>query len=121
MVEAAHDHYLADDGTVWAWGDNGNYQLGDGTQTDRSTPAQVTGLPEIVDIAVGWHHVIALDAGGRVWFWGHRCPKSDLLFLSPGQTVRPRGRAERQLGPPLPELNFFETCLSIAGSATKSA
>ncbi|MBA2942445.1 hypothetical protein HZF08_29655 [Paenibacillus sp. CGMCC 1.16610] len=32
------------DGTVWAWGHNYFYQLGDGTRTDHYTPAQVIGL-----------------------------------------------------------------------------
>ncbi|HEX3047246.1 MAG TPA: RCC1 domain-containing protein, partial [Bacillota bacterium] len=32
---------VKNDGTVWAWGWNGYYQLGDGTNTDRSSPVQV--------------------------------------------------------------------------------
>jgi uncharacterized repeat protein (TIGR02543 family) len=35
---------LKSDGTVWAWGLNGNGQVGDKTSTDRSTPVQVTEL-----------------------------------------------------------------------------
>ena len=34
------------DGTVWCWGCNARGRLGDGTQTDRSLPVQVIGLPE---------------------------------------------------------------------------
>ena len=29
------------DGTLWAWGQNNNYQLGDGTATNRSSPTQI--------------------------------------------------------------------------------
>ena len=29
------------DGTLWAWGDNSNAQLGDNSKTDRSSPVQV--------------------------------------------------------------------------------
>jgi len=32
------------DGTVWAWGDNGTGQLGDGTTANRLLPVQVQGL-----------------------------------------------------------------------------
>ena len=35
---------MKSDGTVWAWGDNGYGQLGDGTTTQRLTPVQVSGL-----------------------------------------------------------------------------
>jgi alpha-tubulin suppressor-like RCC1 family protein len=32
---------ITSDGTVWAWGHNSDYQLGDGTTTDRNAPVQV--------------------------------------------------------------------------------
>ena len=34
---------LKSDGTVWAWGDNGFGELGDGTTSNRTTPVQVKG------------------------------------------------------------------------------
>ena len=50
-----HSLALKTDGTVWAWGNNGNGQLGDGTTTTRPTPVQVRGVPTIaaVEIATG--------------------------------------------------------------------
>ena len=33
-----HTVAIKTDGTLWTWGFNGNGQLGDGTQTNRSTP-----------------------------------------------------------------------------------
>ena len=37
----SHSIALKFDGTVWAWGSNTYGQLGDGTNTDRTTPVQV--------------------------------------------------------------------------------
>lgn len=52
-VSAGYDYTLAlkNDGTVWAWGDNGAGQLGDGTTTNRSSPIQVPVLSEIVAVS----------------------------------------------------------------------
>jgi alpha-tubulin suppressor-like RCC1 family protein len=65
-----HSLALKTDGTVWAWGENGSGQLGDGTFTDHYTPAPVSGLTHIVAIAGGAHHSLALKADGTVWAWG---------------------------------------------------
>lgn len=61
---------LRGDGSVWAWGDNTNGALGDGTTASRATPARVTGLPTITQIAAGGGHVLALGSDGSVWAWG---------------------------------------------------
>jgi alpha-tubulin suppressor-like RCC1 family protein len=53
-------------GTVW-FGRNFSGQLGDGTTADRSTPMQVPGLTNIIRIAAGYGHSLALGADGVVW------------------------------------------------------
>jgi len=58
------------DGTVWTVGENGLGQLGDGTTTTRSTWAAVSGISDVVSIAVGIQHVLALTSDGSVWAWG---------------------------------------------------
>ena len=71
-----HTIALKSDGTVWAWGDNGDGQLGDNTSTDRHTPVQVHGeddignIEDIIAIAAGAWHTVALRADGTVWAWG---------------------------------------------------
>ena len=65
-----HTVALKEDGTVWAWGNNANGQLGDGTTTERHTPVQVSGLSNIIAIAAGSDHTIALKQDGTVWGWG---------------------------------------------------
>lgn len=68
---------LKGDGTIWAWGYNGEGELGDGTIVNRSTPVQVLGaggvgfLTGVTAIAVGGNHTIALKGDGTVWAWGY--------------------------------------------------
>ncbi len=70
-VAAGGTHSLALDrrGRVWSWGGNSYGQLGDGTNTHRSSPFAV-GLDRVVAIAAGEYHSLALTADGRVWGWG---------------------------------------------------
>ncbi len=82
-VAAGNNHNLAllIDGTVMAWGDNTNGQLGDGTTTSHSTPTPVPGLSSVVAVAAdgfsdgnggpgGSNHSLALLADGTVKAWG---------------------------------------------------
>ena len=73
-----HTFVIVDDGKgVVAWGRNTNYQVGDGTNTTpRPTPLDVTQniLPrfslEILKIAAGYGHTLALSNQGRLVGWG---------------------------------------------------
>jgi alpha-tubulin suppressor-like RCC1 family protein len=72
---AYHCTALRSDGTVWAWGYNNSGQLGDGTTSSRKNPVQVklnsnTVLTNIVAIAAGAQHCIALKSDGTVLTWG---------------------------------------------------
>jgi alpha-tubulin suppressor-like RCC1 family protein len=64
------------DGTVWAWGSNSAGQLGDGTTTNRSTPARVRGpngagvLGSVSTASAGSDHALALLTDGTVRAWG---------------------------------------------------
>ena len=75
-ISAGGRHSLAvrSDGTVWAWGWNSYGELGDGTQSSRLAPVQagaaVPGFNNIVAVAAGWGHSLALKADGTVWSWG---------------------------------------------------
>lgn len=62
-VAAGKDHsvILKKDGTVWAWGRNTYGQLGNGETADYNiTPKQISGLSEIIEIAAGDNHTLAL-------------------------------------------------------------
>jgi len=77
-VEAGDSYTVAikSDNTVWAWGDNGSGQLGDGTNTDRKTPVQVVGiggtgfLADTQVVSAGGRHTVALKADGSIVAWG---------------------------------------------------
>lgn len=71
-----HTLWLKTDGTVWAVGVNNNSQLGDGTQTDRANPVRVetaagVALDDVVAIAAGPNHSLALRGDGTAWSWGN--------------------------------------------------
>jgi alpha-tubulin suppressor-like RCC1 family protein len=71
-VAAGLDHTcaLSVDGTVACWGTNYSGQLGDGTNTLRTTPVAVQSLTTATSIALGNGHTCALLAGGGVACWG---------------------------------------------------
>ena len=66
-----HSYAMKSDLTVWSWGNASSGQLGDGTTTPpKSTPVQVTGLPDVTAIGAGDNHGLALAADKSVWAWG---------------------------------------------------
>jgi alpha-tubulin suppressor-like RCC1 family protein len=73
QIDAGNDHTIAlkDDGTVWAWGHNPDGQLGIPNSTlQRKIPTAVAQLNNIVGIAAGGRHNLALDNTGLIWSWG---------------------------------------------------
>ncbi|GAB2721942.1 hypothetical protein GCM10027038_20660 [Arthrobacter bambusae] len=62
---------LLQDGTVRAWGYNGNGELGNGTATNSSVPVQVTGLAGTAAVRTNEHTAYALLQDGTVRAWGN--------------------------------------------------
>ncbi len=95
-----HSLALKKDGTVWAWGRNESGQLGDGTEEGYSaTPVHVKDLTDVVAIAAGENHSLALKGDGTLWEWGS-------LFHSPVHQVKgfaaANGSEPVQLDSPVP-------------------
>ncbi|MEO8805254.1 MAG: choice-of-anchor D domain-containing protein [Burkholderiaceae bacterium] len=67
---------LKRDGTVWAWGANGDGRLGNNSTVPSPFPVQVVGasgaglLTGVTAIAAGRYHALALKNDGTVWAWG---------------------------------------------------
>jgi alpha-tubulin suppressor-like RCC1 family protein len=72
-IVAGNSHSLGIDknGRVWGWGQNGNGQLGDNTNTIRFTPVSVAGaIKTFCEISAGNAFSIGIDKNGRLWGWG---------------------------------------------------
>jgi alpha-tubulin suppressor-like RCC1 family protein len=65
-------------GNVWTFGENDGGQLGNGSPPSYGspppavpTPTQVIGVNNVVAVAAGYQHALALCAGGQVFAWGN--------------------------------------------------
>jgi alpha-tubulin suppressor-like RCC1 family protein len=67
-----HSLALRSDGTVLAWGRNDSAQLGFGSASASPTlvPTVVPGLTNVIALAAGEAHSLALKGDGTVWAWG---------------------------------------------------
>jgi len=71
---------LRKDGALWVWGPNWKGELGDGTTIQRSSPVRVAGaaseayLANVVAMAAGFDHSLAVRQDGTVWVWGGDLP-----------------------------------------------
>jgi alpha-tubulin suppressor-like RCC1 family protein len=66
------DHVLlvSGDGTVYAWGENYDGQLGLGNSDETWSPEEVADLSNIEGAAAGGSHSIVWDGDGNLWGWG---------------------------------------------------
>ena len=60
---------LGTDGTVWSWGHPSGF-VGNSSLADSLIPVRVGLLTDIVDIAAGNNHALAVRSDGSVWRWG---------------------------------------------------
>jgi alpha-tubulin suppressor-like RCC1 family protein len=73
-IACGTNHTLAvdDNGKVWSWGKGENGKLGHGDDADRHKPEMLQGFAgvDIVKVACGESHSLALDKDGRCYAWG---------------------------------------------------
>ena len=96
----------ADDGTVYSWGQNQYGQLGLGDTAERLIPTLIPGLSNIVAVAAGEYHSVALDKNGNVWEWG----RNNVYQLGNGTTA--------DSSVPVKLAGIIGTAVSAAGNYT---
>jgi alpha-tubulin suppressor-like RCC1 family protein len=81
-VSGGEDHtlVLTHNGWAWACGLNAYYQIGIGETTsyqswlvhvhDGDMNTYSNYLENIIEVAAGWKHSLALDINGFIWAWG---------------------------------------------------
>lgn len=73
-VGSTHTLAIKADGTLWAWGENDEGQIGDGTagvEGDfRNIPVKVGISSDWKTVAAGSHHSLAIKHDGSLWTWG---------------------------------------------------
>ncbi|MBI4650548.1 Ig-like domain-containing protein [Candidatus Desantisbacteria bacterium] len=67
---AAHSLALKD-GIVWTWGNNDKKQLGDESTVSKRSMAFKTKITNVLAVAGGKSHNLALKKDGTVWIWGN--------------------------------------------------
>jgi alpha-tubulin suppressor-like RCC1 family protein len=63
---------IRSDGTMWAWGQNGNkLGLGLGNLADQNQCTQVGTATDWLTLSAGANHSLAIKTDGRLWSWGN--------------------------------------------------
>jgi len=73
QVSAGQSHSLGvrQEGTIWAWGYNGEGRLGNNTVTVRSSPVSVVGgFTNWCQVSAGGRQSLGLRQDGTAWAWG---------------------------------------------------
>jgi alpha-tubulin suppressor-like RCC1 family protein len=90
-----HSLAVQNDGTVWAWGDNTQGQIGNGgTASPVLAPVQIPGLSGITALSAGPSFSEALKNDGTVWAWGQNASGQ----LGDGTTTALRTNPVQTLG-----------------------
>jgi alpha-tubulin suppressor-like RCC1 family protein len=58
------------DGSLWAWGDNSNGQLGDGTTIKRNIPVNILPNTQWISVATSYNTSFGIKKDGTLWAWG---------------------------------------------------
>lgn len=69
--EGLHTLAIKTSGQLWSWGYNNQWQLGDGTATNRSSPVrEISSSTDWCQAGAGCFHGAAIKTTGQLWSWG---------------------------------------------------
>jgi alpha-tubulin suppressor-like RCC1 family protein len=97
QINGGGDHNLGliSTGILYAWGQNSNGQLGDGTTTNRSSPISVLGnITNWSKISAGGYHNLTVTSTGVAYSWGYAANGR----LGDGQSVTNRSSPVTVIG-----------------------
>lgn len=71
-VAAGGEHSLAirNAGTLWGWGKNESGQVGNGSTSTQTAPAQIGAATDWARVAGGVAHSVGVRNNGTLWAWG---------------------------------------------------
>jgi alpha-tubulin suppressor-like RCC1 family protein len=71
-ISVSNNHALAlqRNGTLWAWGEAGQGQLGNNSVVDRSSPIQLTSEYTWCQVSAAVSSSLAIRCDGTIWAWG---------------------------------------------------
>lgn len=87
-----HSVALAEDGSVYTWGQNDKGQLGDGTNVNSYFAIKVDGLKDIVKVSAYQNITIALDKDGKIYIWGENYSSLPMKLISSNKMIDVSGR-----------------------------
>ncbi|MBX7210334.1 MAG: cadherin-like beta sandwich domain-containing protein [Verrucomicrobiaceae bacterium] len=94
-------------GQLFAFGRNSDGQLGDGTTTWRLSRVPVPGMTNLIAVAAGSSHTLAVKADGSVWAWGANGAGQLGTNTSTGSNVPVQVKGEGGVG-------FLTGCTAVA-------
>lgn len=65
-----HNLAIKNDGTLWAWGRNDLFQLGNGNTVNENNPIQIGQDTNWTMVAANYSHSLAIKSNGTLWAWG---------------------------------------------------
>ena len=65
---AGHVLFVADDYSLWAWGNNTFGQVGNGTNEDQFTPVKI--MDDVVFVHANANSSMVIQSDGTLWAWG---------------------------------------------------
>jgi len=69
-----HSLGVRQNGTAWAWGNNGNGRLGDNSTVSKSSPVSVVGgFTDWCQVSGGNSFSVGIRQNGTAWSWGYGC------------------------------------------------